>query len=459
MSLMRNMMAGISGPPVESDIYIVNYATLLHCNGADGSTTLIDQSEKTWTLFGTAQIDTSQSKFGGSSLWSGSGAGYGATDTHHDDYNFGSGEFTICGWIYASNISDNRYQGILTKDQVGGTRGWLLYLGDNTEPVPDSVAFTAWVGATPYTVHDTVAISTGAFIHIAVVRDKSSGDVLRLFKNGTQVASTAITGSIGNPNDRASIGALWGINNVVNNTHFVGWLDEFRVVKGDAIYRSNFTPPTQPFVDGHVSSLLLFPGVDGSTVFTDEKGNTWTAFGNAQIDTSLGYNAGLFGGAGDYISATSSTNFGLGAGDFTVDALIVTQDVNSYQTLLDTRTDIAQGVGLYAYGSSAGAGADYRKMLYVNNAAILARSTSNVPNSLAHLAFVRSGSTIKMYINGVEEGSTTDSRVMAQESTAFIGSNYTASQFLSAHLKAFRITKGVARWTAPFTPPSSFPKV
>lgn len=37
---------------------------LLHMNGTDASTTFTDESGKTWTAGGNAQIDTAQSKFG-----------------------------------------------------------------------------------------------------------------------------------------------------------------------------------------------------------------------------------------------------------------------------------------------------------------------------------------------------------------------------------------------------------
>ena len=42
--------------------------SLLHFNGSDGSTTITDESGKTWTAYDNAQIDTAQSKFGGASM-------------------------------------------------------------------------------------------------------------------------------------------------------------------------------------------------------------------------------------------------------------------------------------------------------------------------------------------------------------------------------------------------------
>lgn len=207
-----------------------------------------------------------------------------------------------------------------------------------------------------------------------------------------------------------------------------------------------------------VTSLLLFGGADGSTTFTDEKGITWTANGNAQIDTSLGYNVGLFDGAGDYLSAASSAAFGFGDADYTVDALVVVDNVDAYQALFDNRGG-GEGIGLYAFGQNVGAGEDYAKMLLANNSAIIARASSNTPvDTLVHVALARSSGVVKGFLAGVEKFSVTDSRTLASSTPAVIGANYLGSAgFFSGKIKAHRVTNGVCRWTSGFTPPTSFP--
>ena len=71
---------------------------LLHFNGADASTTFIDESGKTWTASGNAQIDTAQSKFGGASgLFDGTGDSITTPD--HADFDVGSGDFTVDFWM------------------------------------------------------------------------------------------------------------------------------------------------------------------------------------------------------------------------------------------------------------------------------------------------------------------------------------------------------------------------
>lgn len=446
MSLMMSMMTASSTPPpaVESDPYYVNYVSLLPFNGADGSTSFQDYGGTVWAAGGTVQIDTAVSKFNGASCLF-NGAGDYLAAAHSNIFNVTTGNFTAECWVRRSAVTGVRV--ILSKrpTTAGTSTGYSLFTDNGV------LRFIGWDASFAIAINltCTTVLSQTAFQHVAVSKE---GTTWRLFVDGVLEASGVESAVLGTNTSSIYIGR----DPTVTTRDWGGWIDCLRIAP-EAVYTDTFTPPSSELPFGRTVSLLKFGGVHGSTVFTDEKGISWSVFGNARIDTSLGYNTGRFDGAGAYISAASNEAFGFGSGEYTVEALIVVQDVNSYQLLLDTRTNVLEGVGLYAYGSNAGAGADYRKMLYVNNAAILARSASNVPNTLVHLMYVRTGTTAKMFIGGIEQASVTDARTLAQASTAFIGANYTAAQFLSAYIKAMRITKGVARETSDFIPPTDFP--
>ena len=67
---------------------------LIHCDGADASTTFTDESGKTITTVGNAQVDTAYKVFGtGSLLLDGTGDALTLDDS--EDWNFGSGDFTV----------------------------------------------------------------------------------------------------------------------------------------------------------------------------------------------------------------------------------------------------------------------------------------------------------------------------------------------------------------------------
>ena len=97
--------SGLPSAEYSSDAYTV---LLLHCNGVDESTTFTDSSgggvgsPHTVTAVGNAQIDTAQKKFDtGSALFDGTGDYLSLEDS--DDWDFGTGDFTVDCWIYSSD--------------------------------------------------------------------------------------------------------------------------------------------------------------------------------------------------------------------------------------------------------------------------------------------------------------------------------------------------------------------
>ena len=84
-----------------------NTVLMLHFNGNDGSTNFVDSSfgNRSVTANGNAQIDTAQSKFGSASgLFDGAGDYLSLADS--DDWNFGSGDFTIDSWVRYNRLTD-----------------------------------------------------------------------------------------------------------------------------------------------------------------------------------------------------------------------------------------------------------------------------------------------------------------------------------------------------------------
>ena len=73
---------------------------LLHFDGADASTTITDESGKTWTPAGTAQIDTAQYKFGTASLLlDGNSDLVYLADSSNWDVTADATDYTIDFWI------------------------------------------------------------------------------------------------------------------------------------------------------------------------------------------------------------------------------------------------------------------------------------------------------------------------------------------------------------------------
>jgi hypothetical protein len=205
---------------------------LLHMNDADASTTFTDESGKTWTARGNAQIDTAQYKFGGASgLLDGTGDSIDTPD--NADFAFGTGDFTIDFRIRYNSIAD--FRGLIAQRQ-DATNYWLLTWATDNKLYFQNV--TGGVYLANYNFSWTPSLNT--WYHIAVVRNGTS---FYMFLDGVSQTLT-VANAIGSNN----LTDISGVINIgydpANNKYHNGWLDEFRVSKGIARWTANFTPPT-----------------------------------------------------------------------------------------------------------------------------------------------------------------------------------------------------------------------
>ena len=216
--------------PTDPDF--ANVSLLLHGDGTNGSTTIVDSSSssKTVTAFGNAQISTAQSKFGGSSIAFDGSDDYLTGPSNDADFNFGTGDFTIEAFAYP------------VEPRTGTI---FCYRSNNSDGVIVIQNIGQWFAKVGYTSVAAGTVTVNSFSHIAAVR--ASG-VLTLYVNGTSVGSNSnatdnITGSashvvrIGAPSESTS------------SLQWNGYIDDLRITKGVARYTANFTPPTAPFPD------------------------------------------------------------------------------------------------------------------------------------------------------------------------------------------------------------------
>lgn len=221
----------------------INVQLLLHMEGADGSTTFTDSSlyARTATALGNAQVDTAQAKFGSAAaLFDRGDDAIRFNDT--EGLRLGAGDWTIECWIRPATM-DSVEQTIAMKGNSISSASqlefrWITRNTGTLLQVSNGTSVSTVSGSSPLP-------SAGAWTHMAAVRD---GNTIRLFVGGTQQGSgSAITGAA-----NGSSGALYiGSRNESGtlSEYFGGHIDEFRFTKGQALYTSNFTPPTAPFVD------------------------------------------------------------------------------------------------------------------------------------------------------------------------------------------------------------------
>lgn len=225
-----------------------------------------------------------------------------------------------------------------------------------------------------------------------------------------------------------------------------------------------FLPTTDPHF-ANVSLLLHMDGSNGSTTFTDHSSNahTLTTNGNAQISTAqskFGGASGLFDGNADFLTRSSHTSFDMTNGDFTIEcwarfssplqqSLLVGYHVS--QTTMN-ESDIAFNLE-YAGGNL--------RFKFVNNSSSPTTITTSAPstNTWYHYAVTRSGVDLRLFVDGVLSASanigtqTINTPAARQLNIGRYGQ--TDTRYMFGHIDDVRITKGVARYTANFTPPTS----
>ena len=291
----------------------------------------------------------------------------------------------------------------------------------------------------------TFTVKPNSWQHLAVTY--SSG-VIRVFVDGI----LAGTGSYSSGYSAGSNFTVGSINNTYS--YFNGIIGEFRVVKS-VIYTTNFTPPTGPLTPITNTSLLL--NFTNAGIYDNTGMNNIETVGNARVSTSVkkyGTGAMYFDGSGDYLTFARTEAFNFSTGDFTVEAWVYPTVINSiFDAIFSisgtsgnwnaTGNGMVISVAILSMASTATNGVAY--------------SSSVSANTWSHLAVSRSGSTVRVFINGTTVLTHTNSVAIGGTTNG----NPTIGVFdggtrypFTGYIDDLRITKGVARYTANFTPPN-----
>lgn len=212
----------------------------------------------------------------------------------------------------------------------------------------------------------------------------------------------------------------------------------------------------------NVSLLLHCDGPDGSTTFTDSSPapKTVTAAGNAHIETDqakYGTASAHFDGNGDYLQTPASTDFDFGTADFTIEAWVyLTSLTANARTIISRYATWATSVEFMVYIRNS----DNVLIFQAGNSTpiVLVGNTTFTANNWVHVAVTRASGVTKMWVGGVAQTAThTGSVTLSSTAVLRIGANCdsTPIEFWPGYIDEVRITKGVARYTANFTPPAA----
>ncbi len=435
------------------DPFITDVSTLMHFDGTNGSTTFTDQvAGNTWSANGTVSLSTAHSQFGGSALFP-NNAGYISTPAN-TGFNLGSGDFTIEAWVYqlANNtgyLNVGYYQTIIGQLDLGtGTNEAFGVVTYNGMPNGGIVNGTTGYG----TVQAASALTLNTWNHIAYVRH---GSTFTLYVNGVAAATATSALAANTSTYQICIGA-----DSTGKAIFNGYIDEVRVTKGIARYLNNFTVPTAEFQNSATGTevvtydpyftdnavLMHFDGTNGSTAFTDIMGNAWTATGSPSISTAQS----KFGGSslyvnGGYISTPAQAAFTFNSNNFTIESWVYPTASGTFDIVGNNHSN--DGNITWVLGTTTG---NVVRFTGWTNTWLTGTKALSL-NTWTHVAVVRSGNIISLYINGVLDVTAAFTQVLSGSQILQIG--YDLNGYWSGYIDELRITNGAARYLNSFTPP------
>lgn len=219
-----------SDSPASGNLALTAFAPslLLNFDGTNGSTTFTDSSANVFTVtpVGNAQLSTTGPKFGSAcGLFDGTGdyldlpanAAFSFPD-----------QFCVDTWVHIGSKTAFRCvfeiglfsAGIMLRVDTGGNNVYV-----NNTSLGDIESF----------------ITLNTWTHLAITRD--GANLVRVFVDGVQRLSATVTGTV---NSGAAASRVGSARNTAGQD-LQGRLDEFRVVKGAAVWTANFTPPAAPY--------------------------------------------------------------------------------------------------------------------------------------------------------------------------------------------------------------------
>jgi len=224
--------------------------------------------------------------------------------------------------------------------------------------------------------------------------------------------------------------------------------------------RTNVWPvlaPVDPFYS-NVSLLLHGDGANNSTTFTDNSPSPKTVASNEGNVISTAQSQ--FGGASIFANSTymkydADTDFELGSGDFTIECWYRGTGGGTFSAIV-SKGVTGSVTGSYALHFRSGSNLLGFYLGTADNNVIT--STTNIKTSgvWSHVAVSRVGNSTKLFINGIQEGITyTTAYTIATGGTLNVGALFftLTGETVIGYIDDLRITKGVGRYAANFTPP------
>jgi len=420
------------------------------------SNRFIDNSSNAYTITRTGDVSVQAfSPFNPTAAWSAAtygGSGYfdGSGDylSMTSGTSLGSGDFTIGCWIYLTaspgletsvGSSYNYYTSGNNGNfvfRVGTTNLWRSFDGQGNQA----------------SVTGTYTWTLNTWVYMAWVR---SGSTLTVYRDGTSIGSTTESKTLSNSANGYVLGAD-RINGSIG-TYMTGYISGFRVLVGTADTTVPTAPPTA------ISNTQLLCNFTNAGIYDATAKNDLETVGNAQISTTqskFGGSSMSFDGTGDFLSlAPTSPNLIFGTGDFTIEMWVyLNSPINVGYVINQDFNNAGGSFGNYLIYVNAtnGATAFYSSTngSSWNNISNLSIGTMSA-SAWNHVAVTRASGTTRTFLNGALISSIADTGNYANTGRMLVGTYNASLATFNGYINDLRITKGIARYTSNFTPPTT----
>jgi hypothetical protein len=446
---------GYAGSVPTSPLSKIANTHLLCCNSYRWNW---DQSDNNYSLVGDSGTPSVQAfspfaatatysavTHGGSAYFDGSGDYLTVADS--PAFNFGSDNFTVECWVYPTTSS------------IGSIFSKRI---NNATYAPFSIGATALAPAIYASTNgstwgiglvSSISFTQNSWNHFAVTRN---GSTFTLWVNGNSGGtSTGIGTSALMTNSTAVSIAATAID---GNSPLVGYISNFRVIKGTSVYTANFTPPTAPVTATTNTSLLLDFTNDAIEDATSR--NVIETVGDARTTSVVtkwaGSHSMYFDGTGDYLAVPANVlhnQLYASTKSFTIEFwiyLLAYAGAGVAATIIST---YGGGGGADGWRIETSPNSPATNIRWVSNGADTSCNATIELNTWIHYAFTYNGTTVKVFKNGTL-GNTATTSWTNNSGRMFIGTANAGLNFpLTAYMADIRITNA-ERYTANFTPPT-----
>jgi hypothetical protein len=345
---------------------------------------------------------------------------------------FGAGNWTFECWVNAP-VGQTDKSIIDTRNSASGsgtTTGFTVTMITSTE-------IRLWSGSERIRA---TANYVNQWLHIAVVKNSTT---TTMYFNGISVGTTTALGDMSDTSFLVAAG-YYGSTSIGAYGNF--YASNMRVVKGSAVYTANFTPPAAPVTA--ITNTALLMNYTNAAIFDNSGMNNLETVGNAQVNTGVvkyGTSSMYFDGTGDQLYSISSQSTAFGTGDFTIEFWVNGLSSASRQDWLDLYNGTVGNRIQILWVSS--------QIAYYQNNTFVTGGGVYSTNTWYHIALSRASGSNRLFVNGVQVGTTASNTTNFNANAIYIGKSASGGTDFNGYMDDIRITAGVARYVTNFTPP------